>query len=573
MPRKKLAAAKVVMEEYVEPAMGYYQEVLDRISPYFFSPQLVRLVGFQQLIVSRSYQVKREDARTTKGVDYVRECVSRITTPRDLIDVMRSWLAFDLNLTCPAFHDPIIATYIRKNYCLIGTRHWDCHNCPRIPCRENLIWDQSFVGLDVDAEGRLEETYHKYLEFLEGRGWSASFKLSSLKGLHVLVGLPRDSGTTPFDRNVVHWVVVRALKEAGLTVDDNSLDPVPILRAPFALHYKRLTPSLPFDEKTFQEAMEVHRSLERMPERERIEEAALVVRKWRGEWMAGQVPPAAFQPDLDRWREQAVVAIFRELRPSRREATEASPLLRKGRMMTAEDARRAMEILIQEGKPESLADRIVTGAQKREPKIEKPKVEREVRLHSQPDIPEVVLNIPPPLLYLLIDNATIREMQELVGAEPVPVVATCKTTNEGMETLFRSPRFFRRYGRKWNSKTAYIGGLHSAYVYCAAADYVLSVKETSPWERDAKVVDELERALERDEFGAIVVHLLGLDYCKDHGLPTDGAMLVFKRLMRAALETDRNIVVTTDHSGEQSVPFFALLTSREMEEPEAGGAL
>jgi len=78
------------MEEYVEPAMGYYQEVIDRISPYFFSPKLIRLVGFQQLIVSRSYQVKREDARTTKGVDYVRECVSRISTPRDLIDVMRS---------------------------------------------------------------------------------------------------------------------------------------------------------------------------------------------------------------------------------------------------------------------------------------------------------------------------------------------------------------------------------------------------------------------------------------------------------------------------------------------------
>src|SRR6266498_1286990 len=177
MARKKLAATKVVMEEFVEPAMGYYREVLDRISPYFFSPQLVRLVGFQQLIVSRSYQVKREDARTTKGVDYVRECVSRISTPRDLIDVMRSWLAFDLNLTCPAFHDPIIATYIRKNYCLIGTRHWDCHNCPRIPCRENLIWNQSFVGLDVDAEGRLEETYHRYLEFLEGSGFDSGRQL------------------------------------------------------------------------------------------------------------------------------------------------------------------------------------------------------------------------------------------------------------------------------------------------------------------------------------------------------------------------------------------------------------
>ena len=87
------------------------------------------------------------------------------------------------------------------------------------------------------------------------------------------------------------------------------------------------------------------------------------------------------------------------------------------------------------------------------------------------------------------------------------------------------------------------------------------MKEASPWERDAKVVDELERALDRGEFGAVVVHLLGLDYCKDRGLPTDGAMLVFKRLTRAALETDRNIVVTTDHSGEAAVPFFALLTT------------
>src|SRR5437870_8582900 len=115
MARKKLVATKVVMEEFVEPAMEYYREVLDRISPYFFAPRLIRLVGFQQLIVSRAYQVKREDARTTKGVDYVRECVSRITDPHDLIEVMRSWLAFDLNLTCTAVQDPLIATYIRKD--------------------------------------------------------------------------------------------------------------------------------------------------------------------------------------------------------------------------------------------------------------------------------------------------------------------------------------------------------------------------------------------------------------------------------------------------------------------------
>lgn len=39
-------------------------------------------------------------------------------------------------------------------------------------------------------------------------------------------------------------------------------------------------------------------------------------------------------------------------------------------------------------------------------------------------------------------------------------------------------------------------------------------------------------------------------------------MRVFRRLTRAALETDRNLVVTTDHSGEAAVPFFALLTTQ-----------
>jgi len=562
MPRPRLAASHVVMEEYVGPAMAYYEETLDRIAPYFFAPQLVRLVGFQQLIVSRAYQIKREDARTTKGVDYVRECVSRISRPHDLIDVMRSWLAFDLNLTCPAFEDPVIATHIRKNYCLIGMKYWDCHRCPRTPCRTNLLWDRSFVGLDVDAEGNLEDTYHRYLEFLEVHGWNAAFKLSSLGGLHIRVALPRDAGSTPFDRNVVHWTVVRALKEAGLPVDDNSLDPVPILRAPFALHYKRLTPSLPFDEGTFSEAVQVLTDLEKTPDRERIQAAAAIVRSWRGEWMASPVSSTAFEADLARWRLQAEAAIFREVRPKGQGATAASSILRKGREMTEEDVERALSILTSEGKPPELSQRIVGNARSREPKAEKTNVEREVVLRAQPDVPEAVLNVPPPLLFLLIDNATILEMQALVGGAPVPVVATCTTTNEGMETLFRAPRFFRRYGRKWNAKTAYIGGLHSAYQYCAAADYVLSVKETSPWERDAKVVEELERALDRGEFGAIVVHLLGLDYCKDRGLPTDGPMLVFRRLMRAALETDRNIVVTTDHSGEAAVPFFALLTTR-----------
>ncbi len=561
MPRRAIEVSHVVMEEFVDPAMAYYEEVLDRIAPYFFAPRLVRLVGFQQLIVSRSYQIKREDARTTKGVDYVRECVSRIAAPRDIVEVMRAWLAFDLNLTCPAFRDPIVATYVRKDYCRIGTRHWDCERCARTPCRENLIWGDSFVGLDVDAEGRVPETFRRYVDFFEERGWPAAFKLSSLKGFHVRLGLPRDGGTTPFDRNVVHWTVVRALKEAGLPVDDNSLDPVPILRAPFALHYRRLTPSLPCGEANLEEAMQVLRGLERMGPGERIAEAARVAKAWKGEWTAAPAPPSAFAADLDRWRAEATAAIWREARPRAGATSAASPILRKGRTMTEEDAERARAILVSEGKAGALAARIVAGARAKAPREEKRAAVEEVRLRDQTDVPEVVLNVPPPLLFLLVDNATIAEMRDLVGGDPVPLKAMCTNTNEGMEALFRKPKFFQRYRRKWNTKTAYLGGLHSAYVYCAAADYVMSVKETSPWERDAKVVNELERALERDEFGAIVVHLLGLDYCKDHGLPTEGAMLVLRRLARAALETDRNVVVTTDHSGEPAVPYFALLTT------------
>src|SRR5439155_1566697 len=121
MPQRKLGVSRVVMEDYVGPAMAYYEEVLERVAPYFFVPQLIRLVGFQQLIISGIYQIKREDARSSRGVDYVREVVSKISGPRDLINVMSSWLAFDLNLTCPAFQNPLVATYIRKNYCLIGT--------------------------------------------------------------------------------------------------------------------------------------------------------------------------------------------------------------------------------------------------------------------------------------------------------------------------------------------------------------------------------------------------------------------------------------------------------------------
>lgn len=62
--------SNIVMEDYVQPAMNYYEKILDKISPYFFSDSLNKMVGFQQLIVSKAYQIKREDARSKKRIDY-----------------------------------------------------------------------------------------------------------------------------------------------------------------------------------------------------------------------------------------------------------------------------------------------------------------------------------------------------------------------------------------------------------------------------------------------------------------------------------------------------------------------
>ena len=48
-------------------------------------------------------------------------------------------------------------------------------------------------------------------------------------------------------------------------------------------------------------------------------------------------------------------------------------------------------------------------------------------------------------------------------------------------------------------------------------------------------IDESAAARDRDEFGAIIVNLLGLAYCKDRGLPTDGRTFLPGTLNRLAV--------------------------------------
>lgn len=50
-----LVPSNIVMEEYIPAAMEYYREIMDKIEPYFFHDSLVKMVAFQQMVLSRNY--------------------------------------------------------------------------------------------------------------------------------------------------------------------------------------------------------------------------------------------------------------------------------------------------------------------------------------------------------------------------------------------------------------------------------------------------------------------------------------------------------------------------------------
>ena len=559
----RLVPNNIFLADFVEPAMEYYRVMMDKIAPYFFCDTLVKMIGFQQLIVSKHYQIKREDARRAQGIDYVRACVSQINTPSDLISIMRNCLAFDLCLTAPSFTNAVLATNIRKKYCQVGTRYFDCEHCPKIACKNNLIWEKSSVMFDVDVvKGSLVDVYQTLKKAFEDIGVTHAIKLSSFKGLHVNVGLPKTGGHTIFDRNVYHYCLFQELKTRGLPVDDNSLDPVPIIRAPFSLHYKQLTPSLPVTDATLEVAIETLKEIEQLSLSLRIGRAIEVGQHWHGDWSVRSSPDEAFKPLLEKWEAAAKIAIFREQPTITEKKTNVGAYLRKGRLMSPEDENTALGLLLQEGKPATLASKIIELAKKKEPKIRVKRSPGEVTLTTQGDIPEKILNIPPPLRVLLVDNATIQDIQQLTGAQPLPVKAVCVNTDQAMRLLFKDSLLLKQYPRRWSCKSIFIGGLHSAFKYCAAASLVMAVKMENVWDRDMKVLAEVEKQLADNPENLIVAHLLGLDFCKDNHIDTTGVLSIFKKITQTLSSTGCNLVFTSDHSGEEYVPYFEVYTTK-----------
>ncbi|TXT58117.1 MAG: hypothetical protein BAJALOKI1v1_1750005 [Promethearchaeota archaeon] len=562
-----LKPSKVIYKKFIAPAINYYQEILPKISSYFFcSDSLTKMIGFQQLIISTTYQIKRNDARSSKGVDYVKECVSQITKPQDLLNLMKNWDAFDLNLTAPSFVNPMLASNIRKKYCKIGNRYFDCLHCGRIACRRNLLWNESTIMVDIDTNPQyLDELYTQLKETLEVLNLEHSIKLSSLHGYHINIGLPQDAGKTLFDRSVFHYCLLQELLERGLKLDDNSLDPVPIIRAPFSLHYKRLTPSLPVNDDLLGDAIEVLREIESNPLEERISQATGVSKGWHADWFVKNSSIDSFVEIIEKWSEKAEKAILRERKSTHAKKTNVGDYLRKGLLMSKEDEKIAFQLLLKEGKSEDLAHTIIEINKKKEfrekrNQINKKETSSDFILKTQEDVPVKILHLPPPLIVLIIDNATLSDMKKITGLSPLGVKALCTNTDEGFHLLFRHSKLLKEYSKKWHCTSVYIGGLYSAYNFCSAADLVIAVKMKNVWDRDSKILKELETKLFEFNNDLIVAHLLGLDFCKDHSLNTEGALLVFKRFIKKIFNTQFSIILTTDHSGERNVPYFELIT-------------
>jgi hypothetical protein len=567
-----LIPSNIVMQKFIILAINYYKELLPKISPYFFRDDLIKMVGFQQLIVSRTYQIKRNDARSSKGIDYVKECISQISKPLDLLELMRNWDCFDLNLTAPSFVNPLLASNIRKKYCKVGSKYFDCNHCSRIVCRKNLIWNESTIMLDCDTQrDNLENQYNLIRKELNTLNISHSIKLSSLNGFHINIGLPERMGSTLFDRSVAHYCLTQELLGKGLPIDDNSLDPVPIMRAPFSLHYKRLTPSLPVNDKTIEDAIEILKEIEKLPLEDRIAYSKDISKGWYIDWFVKNSSRDSYSRIFARWKDNAEKAIFRESNTFQGKKTNVGDYLGKGKLMKKEDEKMAFRLLKKEGKSDELARKIIEINKRKKPKTQRDKERNEsqnkdIIIENQHDIPLKIQQIPPPLVLLIIDNATLKDFKNITGIMPLKAIAECLNTDEGFSLLFRDSKLLKTYAKKWQCNSIFIGGLYTSYNYCAAADLVVGVKMKNVWERDIKILKELETKIAQDTQNLIAAHLLGLDFCKDNQLDTEGALLIFKKFIKKILNSNYNIILTTDHSGEQFVPYFELITHNPQNE-------
>ncbi|MHA1593471.1 MAG: hypothetical protein ACTSXX_01885 [Candidatus Baldrarchaeia archaeon] len=361
----------------------YYGRVVERIGRFLFvDGRLVRLLSFHRL-------VRRESAQKM----YVRRRVfdkmlCYIKSLGELAEAMVKLKSFDLNISCCAYWDPSLASEIKRARCHWVERgkdfekHWyfDCPICGNDACKRNVISRESFVFVDVDFEdiGHLEKLYPKIVERLRSLNICVWFKLSSDRGLHILVPLKSVKNLperiSPYERALLQVAIGSEIRDAlhaelgeRIRVDTSHfLDYNASFRVPFALHYKLLLPSLPLDDENWTTAFSKIKKIRAPPEKiisdpeVHISSIADIADSWEYQWEITDSTEAVGDL-LHKYRDAARRMLIRESITYRRpkHPPEIIELLRRGPTLTQEEISLLREYFRSIGYDQKRIDRII----------------------------------------------------------------------------------------------------------------------------------------------------------------------------------------------------------------------
>ena len=252
---------------------NYYVHISNLIEPFIFLDQkLCRLISFHRL-------VKRN---TKVGKQFTRKRVFDIEMLNtediyEIFQIMRKYKAFDLNMSCNCYLDPKVAAEISREKCsrLINLNgyqiyeRFNCNECLDENCKNNVLLKHSYLYVDVDlktTKTKLADIYLKIREIEDDLKIRTIIKTSSHKGFHILLPLStvktRQNIASPLKRTLLQYsfgiTIKKRIEERISTVQIDTWNFVDLnqsMRAPFSLHYKHLTPSIPLTDKNYEECI------------------------------------------------------------------------------------------------------------------------------------------------------------------------------------------------------------------------------------------------------------------------------------------------------------------------------
>ena len=250
---------------------NYYVHILNLIRPFlFFNHKLCRLISFHRLV-----------KRTSKsGKPYIRkrvfdEKMLEIKNVKEILELMRKYKVFDINMTCNCYTNPSIAAKISREKCTYLTNlngyqiyeRFNCNKCLDKKCKRNVLLHHSYLYIDLDLkieEAQLNDLYIKIREIEDDLKIKTIIKISSHQGLHLLLPLStvkiNQNITSPLERTLYQYsfgIAMKKIIEERLNivrVDPwNFIDLNQSVRTPFSLHYEYLIPSIPLTDENFEE--------------------------------------------------------------------------------------------------------------------------------------------------------------------------------------------------------------------------------------------------------------------------------------------------------------------------------